>query len=366
MRKRSGERRSNKLIKFAALRGRNYAAKTQTIMHKLYSSPPGQLTISDAKARINIHDLWNHFGFEGEAKANCCSPFRDDNRPSFSVNADGTLWFDFGTRDGGDTVDFFQRATGLSKKDACLKFIQLAGGRIIPWVQADRRKFQHQQAEPKPKPSIPNFRKGIAPDIQQLVSLRQISREGLELASERGLLWFGRLKDCPVWVVADSARVNAQARRMDGQLWEHIGAKAWTLPGSWASWPIGINESQPFQKIALCEGGPDLLAACHLVYHEFMEAQCSPVAMLGATQRIHADALPLFAGKRVRIFGHDDDAGRAAVERWARQLVSVGAEVDAFSFAGLRREDGKPVKDLNDAILMDAESYNQTGRILPV
>ena len=84
--------------------------------------------------------------------------------------------------------------------------------------------------------------------------------------------------------------------------------------------------------------------------------------MLGATQRIHADALPMFTGKRVRIFGHDDEAGRGAVERWAAQLASVGADVDAFSFAGLVQTDGQPVKDLNDALLMDAGELRRSGK----
>ena len=171
--------------------------------------------------------------------------------------------------------------------------------------------------------------------------------------------------------VLDSARVNAQARRMDGQEWQHIGAKAWTLPGSWASWPIGITKAQPFPAISLCEGGPDFLAAHYLAlweqatHHTKRDAQCSPVAMLGASQRIHADALPLFAGKRVRIFGHDDEAGKAAVELWARQLAAVGAEVDAFKFAGLRQVNGEPVKDLNDSLLMEATSFAQVERMLP-
>ena len=95
------------------------------------------------------------------------------------------------------------------------------------------------------------------------------------------------------------------------------------------------------------------------------DAKCSPVAMLGASQRIHADALPMFAGKRVRIFGHEDEAGRAAVERWARQLESIVADVDAFTFAGLVQVDGKPVKDLNDSLLMDAASLAQAERLLP-
>lgn len=329
----------------------------------------GQSTLADAKARLNIHALWRHFGFDGEPKESCRSPFRDDNKPSFSVNAGGTLWHDFATGDGGDAVDFFQRASGLSQKDACLKFIELAGGHFTPAPRAARP--QPQPADTKLKPVFPDFINGTAADFKQLARLRKISREGVEWAGERGLLWFATLKDCPAWIVTDSARVNAQARRMDGQAWEHIGAKAWTLPGAWAAWPLGITEAQPFRAIALCEGGPDLLAAHYFAlwerasHHTKRDVQCSPVAMLGASQRIHADALPMFAGKRVRIFGHEDEAGRAAVERWARQLASVGADVDAFSFAGLRQVDGQPVKDLNDSLLMDAASFAQVERMLP-
>ena len=336
-----------------------------------YPCPSGQSTLTDAKARLNIHALWRHFGFDGEPKASCHSPFRDDNKPSFSVNADGTLWHDFATGEAGDAVDFFQRASGLSKKEACRKFIELAGGRITPAPRAARP--QSPPVEAKPKPVFPDFRNGTADEIKHLAGLRKISREGLDFASKRGLLWFATLKDCPAWIVTDSAGVNAQARRMDGQGWNHLPdcPKAYTLPGAWASWPIGITEAQPFPAIALCEGGPDFLAAHYLAlweqatHHAKRDAQCSPVAMLGASQRIHPDALPLFTGKRVRIFGHDDEAGRGAVERWAAQLASVGADVDAFNFAGLRQADGKPVKDLNDSLLMDTGSFKQVERMLP-
>jgi len=324
--------------------------------------------LADAKTRLNIHGLWRHFGFDGEPKASCHSPFRDDAKPSFSVNADGTLWNDFATGEAGDAVDFFQRASGLPQKDACRKYIELAGGRITNALRAARPR----RSEVKPKPVFPDFRTGTAAEIQHLASLRKIGCEGLEWAGERGLLWFATLKNYPAWIVTDAARVNAQARRMDGQAWEHIGAKAWTLPGAWASWPIGITEAQPFRAIALCEGGGDLLAGHYLALWEQAshitkpDAQCSPVAMLGAAQRIHADALPMFAGKRVRIFGHNDDAGRGAVERWAAQLATVGADVDAFNFAGLMQVGGSPVNDLNDALLMDVGSFIRAERILPV
>ena len=337
-------------------------------MKKLYLHLAQRSTLADAKTRLNIHDLWRHFGFDGEPKTSCRSPFRRDNNPSFSVNAEGTLWHDFTTDEGGDAVDFFRRATGLSQKDACRKFVELAGGHFPPSPPPPRP----QRAIAKPKPIFPDFNMGRAADLQQLADLRNLSNEGLELARERDLLRFATIKDCPAWIVTDAARWNAQARRLDGLPWEHLEAhpKAYTLPGSAAAWPIGIASAQPFPIIALCEGGPDFLAAHYLALWEQgtetrRDVQCSPVAMLGASLRIHADALPLFAGKHVRIFGHDDEPGRASVELWAGQLATVGAEVDAFTFSGLHRWDGKPVNDLNDALLMDPTSFAQSERIMP-
>ena len=218
-------------------------------MRTSYPCPSGPSTLADAKARLNIHGLWRHFGFDGEPKATCRSPFRDDHKPSFSVNADGTLWNDFATGEAGDAVDFFQRASGLSQKDACRKYIELAGGHITTAPRTARPR----RSEAKPKPVFPDFHTGTAADIQHLASLRNIGREGLEFASERGLLWFATLKNCPAWIVTDSARVNAQARRMDGQMWKHIGAKAWTLPGRGhrgplASWNQKTSRPSPYAK----------------------------------------------------------------------------------------------------------------------
>lgn len=365
-------------------------------MRTSYPYPFGPSTLADAKARLNIHDLWQHFGLDGEPKAGCRCPFHEDRKNSFSVfiGEDGfDAWNCFTGCGGGDAVDFFQRASGLSPKEACRKFMRLAGGRFTPKHRAARP--LPKPAEPKPRPNFPDFHKGTPADFVQLARLRHIGREGLEFASERGLLWFATLKNCPAWIVTDSERVNAQARRMDGQEWEHISAKAWTAKGSWAVWPIGIKEAHPFPAIALVEGGPDFLAAHYLAlweqatHHGKRDVQCVPVTMLGASLMIHPDALPLFTGKRVRIFGHADEAGRAAVEVWARQLASVGADVDAFDFssllqcdqlepgrhnqrqedacpfAGLVPTDGKPVDDLNDALLMDAASFTQAERILP-
>jgi hypothetical protein len=189
-----------------------------------------------------------------------------------------------------------------------------------------------------------------------LASLRGLSVEGVRLAYARGLLRFGPYRARPAWFVLDSSSRVAQARRMDGQNW-FGDVKAFTLPGSQAAWPVGIGEAQPFPAVALCEGGPDLLAAHHFLWLENHGADCAAVAMLGGCAAIHPDALPLFAGKRVRIFPHVDDTGEKAVDRWAAQLAAAGASVDAFSFAGLRRADGEPVKDLCDVAAISPDDF---------
>lgn len=197
---------------------------------------------------------------------------------------------------------------------------------------------------------------GTAEQHAKIAQLRGLSPQAVALASERGLVRFGRYGH-PAWFILDASQRVAQARRMDGMKWH--GMKALNLAGSQASWPVGIREAEKFPSVALCEGGPDLLAAFHFILREQRQADCAPVAMLGACAKIHADALLHFAGKRVRIFGHADAQGDKAVDRWAAQLASVGAEVDAFNFAGLRQSDGSPVKDLNDLARVHLDDERQ-------
>lgn len=225
----------------------------------------------------------------------------------------------------------------------------------------------------------------------ELAALRHVSIEGVRLMAERGLLCFAGWKGKTAFIVTDGERVNAQARRMDGEKWGAINVKAQTLPGSKAAWPVGARESlvlsavrlcdhdpdnpccardcrtevQRFPVVLFCEGGPDLLAAHHFIQAHGREADTAAVAMLGAGNAIPPEALPLFAGKRIRIMAHTDEAGRAAAQKWAEQLASVGADVDAADFAGLFMADGSPVKDLNDCTRLRLEDQPQLEDLIP-
>ncbi len=193
----------------------------------------------------------------------------------------------------------------------------------------------------------PEFRIGTPEDFAPLAALRGLSIAGVALASARGILRFGHYHGQSAWIVLDASQRNACARRMDGAAWLNDSAKSFILRGSQAAWPIGIGEAQNFRNVLLCEGAPDLMAAFHFITAQGREADCAPVGVLSAAYHIAADALPLFTGKRVRIYAHDDETGYRAASRWTAQLSVHGANVDAFSFAGLCTRAGAPVKDLN-------------------
>lgn len=209
------------------------------------------------------------------------------------------------------------------------------------------------------------LREGTEADLSALAALRGLSVAGVALASARGLLRFGRYHWQAAWFVFDASRRNACARRMDGKPWFADGAKSFVLRGSQAAWALGIGEARNFRNVLLCEGAPDLIAAFHFIAAQGREADCAPVAMLSGNYSIPADALPLFTGKRVRIYAHDDETGYGAASRWAEQLESRGADVDAFSFAGLRTRDGVPVKDLNGFALALSADQNLLANLLP-
>jgi len=223
-------------------------------------------------------------------------------------------------------------------------------------------------------PSAPDFREselvtlalqfqpGTAQEMDALAKLRGLSRDGIALASARGLLRFGRYKGAHAWFVLDASHRNGCARRMDGALWSYTAAKSLIFRGASAKWPIGILEAQSFPVILLCEGAPDLLAAFHFIAAERRVTDCAPVAMLSASYKIPAGALPLFESKRVRIFAHSDAIGFAAAVRWMTQLKFRAMKIDTFSFAGVYDRARRDVNDLNG--FAQCEDTDENKRLL--
>jgi len=162
-----------------------------------------------------------------------------------------------------------------------------------------------------------------------------------------GTLGFADVAGFPCWILTDADRRLAEARRLDGEMFPAIGnlgeRKSHTLRGSCKSWPLGMNPPgitvPPGLPVWLVEGGPDYLAACDVLMQSAREFL--PVAMMGAGQNIHAEALPFFQDREVRILAHPDESGLAAAKNWHKQLAAVGARPRADQLQG---------GDLNDLV----------------
>ena len=274
---------------------------------------------------------------------------------------------DFASGEHGDNlVELYVQARGVDFTAAmhtCADWLGVAVTRNhYPAVTRTAPPTQPARA----KPALPAMDDGCDEELRALAKARNISYAAAWWARSVGLLRFATLNSHRAWVVTDDDRLNAQARQLDGGLWEHIGGKkAYTLPGSWASWPIGTCFAKAYPKVLVVEGGPDLLAALHFL-RERDEPDACPVAMLGSSNNIHAGALQTFAGKICRIYTHADEQGEKAAGRWTEQLLRAGAaHVDGFSFRGLRTTTGSQIKDLNDATQIHDDEAAEIRGLLP-
>lgn len=320
--------------------------------HRSATQIAGPSPLERAKDSLRIPDLWHRLGLPGEPGKSCRSPFREDRTPSFSVSADGLLFNDFASGQKGDAVDFLALALGCDKPTAARRLIEMAStGRAL-----QRRFPQPRRPSPPPSVEMPPLREGTPGELAALSELRGIPIEGLRLAQVAGILRFGAFSGHKAWFVTDTGHRVAQARRMDGENFR-AGTKAMTLKGACAAWPITPKNSADKPCFAFCEGGPDLLSAYALMWAEDREADCTAVCMLGANAQIHPAAIPLFAGKRIRVYPHVDEPGKAAARKWAIDLRRAGAVVDAYSFDGLKQATGETVGDLNDFLRLDCDDW---------
>lgn len=273
---------------------------------------------------------------------------------------------------GGDVVDAFGRFEGVDTAEAARR---LSDGdpdvapRSIPAVVTPEER-------PRPRPTLPSsWREPSATELRALERLRAIAFDPLCIAVDRGFLWvYDDAREGLAWALTDQEQRLVIVRRLDGQPWEYRNgewvedpaerSKSKNLYHSQGNWPLGIREAQAYPAIGLVEGAPNFLAVIAHAWASGVEDDVAPVCLSGAGQRIADEALPLFAGKRVRIFADDDQAGYGAAETWGTRLRAVGTRVDAFSFRGLTRSDGGRVKDLNDLLRADYDCWEQNRDVI--
>ena len=290
-----------------------------------------------AKELLSIHQLWGRLNLPGKPARSCRSPFREDRNPSFSIYDGGRKWKDHATGEGGDAADFVAVAFGISNEEACRKLIELAG--VIPQVpHFTRRESESDDAKRSFRLELPALIPYSEELAQRVAKSRCLDTTAVEFAYHwLKTLVFAAVCETPSWILTDASRRSAEARRIDRKPYPATATlsqrKSHSLHGSSKSWPVGLLPPgfeedwlrRHCHKILLVEGGPDYLAACQLIAES--AENVLPVAMLGASATICQDALSYFAGKHVTVVGHPDEAGRAAVMRWAQQIKAAGGVV---------------------------------------
>ena len=322
--------------------------------------------VAELKAQMPMPNLMQKLGLGDYCRKSCRSPFRDDKKPSFSVYQDGGMWFfkDHATGQSGDEIIFIATLYQLDPrrdfKEVVARYADLAGcsSRIFTAKPAPKR--------PTKKVNLEGFYRPTRYELCPIAEGRPLSIAGLEWAADRGLLMIGKLFGHEVYVVTDITNQIAEARRVDGGEFRG-GRKCHALPGSNKGWPVGITEATNYPAIAILEGIPDLIEAHNYIlfeqasHRDKRDVHCLPVGMLGASTVISEEALPFFTGKHVRIFCHNDKAGRAAGEKWATQIHSHSpVKIDFFSFEGITDDDGCEISDLYDTTRRASrDSWNQ-------
>jgi hypothetical protein len=281
-----------------------------------------------------------------------CGNLQGEAGRSLAISLATGIWKDFATGErGGNLLELWRQVRRLDFTTALHEAAAFMGHA----TREAARKDDDDAAEKREK--WPPFLIGDRHDHGTVANLRGVVIEGIELASERGLLRFADWRGHPCWIITDSRRLNAQARRLDGKPFTVEGQyrKAITLPGSRAGLPIGLAEAKKFAAVAVVEGGPDLLAAHGCIWAED-RTDVAVVAVLGASNRPGPATWMTLAGKRVRVYCHRDDVGMRAGQAWGRAIIMAGAlKVDGFRFDGLRKVDGSPVEDLNDLLALHSD-----------
>ncbi len=384
---------------------------------------------------------------EGHFVAPC--PFHAEKSASFNIgggNAFRGRMHCFGCGWDGDVIAFWMQVKGCDFKQALMDLAREAGvsvGEGIDYGPRTERPVARQPEraldESQLPPELPPLRHLKRAECELVAEKRGLDGEAVWLAARRfhrmafsewplyrrwNGVWLPRClvhgrngcaldkPNCvagetfPSWCAIDRTRRVAEFRRLDNALYEISegrSIKAWSTRGK--SWPVGASMIGDKLAVMLVEGGPDMLAAYHFLLRHRMLERVAVVCMLGAGNRLHAEALPYFKGRRVRIMvdadplkdgetvrqsdhetmGQGDQMkrpklkkrsmpGMEAAARWSAQLTEVGAAVETFCVGpryepediaawgrremdgaavriltpGLVMPDGSPVKDLND------------------
>jgi hypothetical protein len=333
-----------------------------------------------------------------ETRFDAFCPFCNHRKPKFEAALKG-CWQ--GTcrvcGKGGDLIKIAQELYGCGFAEA----VQRAAGAVgfpipgaveIPRETQGEREARRRERESRAREleqakeledaekrkAWPRFFENLDDGCREVSRLRGIPAAGIRAAHRWGMLrfcdWGDGLNEVkPCWALRSHDGTCAELRRLDGeqiQVSRDTWAKAKALPGSRKKRAL-IGEHLLFgmdrEPVLFAEGAPDILVACWLSLFASAKDELPvwvPCGCLGVQFDFTPEQLGKLSGRLVRIFVDDDQAGRDAAERWTRDLHGVGCDVELMHVCRLARRlpGGKPIKDLNDALVAHSESIEAFSR----
>jgi len=305
--------------------------------------------IADFMRRLDVDRVWAALGLKGVPAKSCFCPFHEDRNASFSVYPSSidqrSMWKCHSGCGGGDLLDLWVKATGLSKGDALRELRKASLGRVAPPPLKPKVEMPDKWYKPHDRSDF-----GEAKDIAALSKLRGIKVDALNLAIERGVLRFGKRGDGRTWLIRDFEGWAVSVRPLKEAHWKN-GKKVELEPGSKANHLIGRSHIPDAELVFVCEGGPDLLAAHEVILRLESEGMASrelvaAVAMLSAGVLPSKSSCEAMKDKDVVIWAHSDPQGLKAAESWSGLFQPFARAVHAIQGADLV----PGMKDLNDVI----------------
>ena len=295
------------------------------------SATPQDL-FAEARDKFTIGDAWHLLGLDGEPRASCKSPFREDRSPSFSIHSDGKAWHDHATGDGGDVVEFIRFAIGGDHKD------------VREWLR-QRIGTERPTSNPASAPQAPKaihwpgeLLEGTQPTWDAFAKHRGLTFPAVHTMVRAGILRFMKLPDgSKCYVITDDSRRAGEVRRLDGKPFGD--SKAYPLKGVNKAWLPGLEllaRAPKTTAVLITEGATDLLSAID-IFSRYRRNHAGgnswqPVALLGAgCKKLHPEAEALIRGRHVRLVPDGDAAGDVMADHWRGLLRKIGCHVDTVN-----------------------------------
>lgn len=282
-------------------------------------------SILQAKARLPLPELLRSLGYQPPASGsgNMASPFRSGDQqssPSFSIfeRSGSWGWVDRsgGSEEKGDEIVLLEKLENLSRKDAIVRYLALAGVQDAPLLQSSRPSRPPGSAGPTSPPPSWEDASAAFNQAQQgkLASWRGYSLELVSWLHEQGFL--GSYQGNPCLPVRDaSGRFLAVHVRPDSNKWFYVPRGAGTHP-------LILGNLASAEITAIFESQWDLFAALEgMKFHLDPDPKIAFICTRGASN----GRLAALARGKVYAFPQNDleKNGKQAGEEWLKAVVAA-------------------------------------------